>query len=102
MPDDTDSDDDSQDESEDGKVEKKTFTKGLFKEPMEGLSTALSRLRSTLDNRGENSLLLDKVLIQYNVIADMTTHEERFKMIQQDADDNDASNNNGEKVTSQT
>ena len=101
MPDDAASDDDSQDESRDGKVEKKTFTKGSFKEPMKGLLTALSRLCSTLDNRGEHSLLLDEVLIQYNVIADMTTNGERFEVIQQDTDDNDASNNNGEKEISQ-
>ena len=56
------------------KVEKKTFTKGSIKEPMERLSSALSKLHSKLNIRGEISLLLDKVLNEYNVIAHMTTH----------------------------
>ena len=81
MPDDAGSDDDTQDESRDEKVEKKPFTNRSFKEPVEGILTALSKLCSTLDNRSENSLLLNEVLIQYNVIADMTTHGERFEMI---------------------
>ena len=78
MPDDASSDDDSQDESGDEKVENKTFTKGSFKEPMERLSTAPRKLCSKLNNEGKISLLLDKVLNEYNVIGHMTTHGGRL------------------------
>ena len=97
MPHDVATDDDSQEKCRDEKAEKTTFTKRSFKEPMEGLSTALSKLRSTLDSRSKNSLLLNEVLVQYNVIANMTTHGERFEMSQQDTDDSSASSNDGKE-----
>ena len=64
---------------------------------MERLSTALRELRSKLNNTGEISVLLDKVLNEYNVIAHMTTHGVRFQIIQQDTDDKDARNTDDEE-----
>ena len=64
---------------------------------MERLSTALSKLCSKLNNRGDNYHLLDKVLNEYNVIAHMKTHGGQFQTIQQDTDDNDASYNDDEE-----
>ena len=93
IQDDAERDDDSQEECCDERVEKKTFTKISFKEPMKRLLTALSKLRNKLSNRHDISLLLDKVLNEYNDIAEMTTHGGRFEILDQDTGDNDGSNN---------
>ena len=91
--DDVQSDGDNQEECGDDKVGKKTFTKKQFGEPMRILQTALGGLRAKLGKRNDISPLLDKVLIGYNVIADMTSHGTLFEVSNQDTNDNNRDNN---------
>ena len=91
------SDDDGVDDCEEERVEKKGFTKKSFKEPMEKLSTALSTLCSTLENGRDNCLVVNEVLTQYNILAEMTKHRKRVEKMQHETDDDNASNNGSEK-----
>ena len=81
------SDDSGRDGIEERRVEKKGFTKASFKEPMEKLSTALCTLCSTLENGHENCLVVNKILTQYNVLAEMTNHGKQVEKMQHQTDD---------------
>ena len=75
----------------------KKFTKRQFKELMECLSSAIGQLRVNLNNTKKNSLLLDKIMNEYNGIARMTSHGGQLQLIHHDGDDNDASSNDDDE-----